>query len=133
MEKRRAADNVEQFHPKDEYEGYFSPCKMPSKLYKTLKSPAAKKKDYLFGRINVETMLFNASADLCAAIRPILEVLSELTKIDPAIVKVLSKNFKIDVGLLKNLLGHGIIGIFSANIKISRGPREIYSKTFCKT
>ena len=34
---------VEQFHPKDEYEGYFSPCKMPSKLYKTLKSPAAKK------------------------------------------------------------------------------------------
>ena len=103
---------------------------MPKKLYKTLKTPAAKKKDYLFSRYIVEQLLYNASADLCAAIRPIVEVLSVLTTLDFSSDKVLAKVMekvmkKLNVSRLKNLLGHGILGICSANIKISRGRREL--------
>ena len=75
---------------------------MLTKLYRTLKTPASKKKDDLFSRINVKTskkkddlfsrinvktMSYNASADLCATIPPILEVLSVLTSLSSLEIK----------------------------------------------
>ena len=103
---------VERFHPKEDYDPFLLPVSMPTKLYKSLKSPAARKKDYLFNRFELERFLYNANADLCAALRPFLEVLSALTAMKGC-------------GNLKNLLGHGIMGICSANIRISRGRREL--------
>ena len=73
-------------------------AKCPKNLYKRLKTPAAKKKDYLFTRILVELLMYNASADLCAAICPILKVLPVRTSLDPVLVKKL----KLNVIILKN-------------------------------
>ena len=51
---------------------------MPKKVYKAIKAPSVKQKDYLFNRSNAEKDLFNASSDLCASFRPLIEALSLL-------------------------------------------------------
>ena len=77
---------MDQFYS-NEYNAYLIPSKMLTKLYRTLKTPASKKKDDLISRINVKTMSYNASADLCATIPPILEVLSVLTSLSSVEIK----------------------------------------------
>ena len=72
---------LDKFHPAEEYDQYLLPVKMPTKLYKSLKSPAAKKKDYLFSRLEVERQLFNANYDLCTALRPLIEAYSAVSSL----------------------------------------------------
>ena len=103
---------IEKYHTNEEFDSYLLPVKMPTKLYKSLKSPAAKKKDYLFNRQEAEKHLYNANYDLCTALRPLIEAISQLSDVP-------------NCGFIKNLLGHTIMGILSANIKISRGRREV--------
>ena len=106
---------IDRFHPSEELEPLFNPVKMPKKLYKAITAPSVKKKDYLFNRGNAEKDLFYASSDLCTSLRPLTEALSLLDD-------------KPDCKEIKNLIGEGIIGICSANIRISRGRREISRK-----
>ena len=103
---------LDKFHPPAEYDQFLNPVKMPKKLYHAIKAPSIKKKDYLFSRSNAEKELFNASSDLCSSLHPFIEAVSLLDDIPN------SSN-------IKNLLGQGIIGVCSANIRISRGRREV--------
>ena len=103
---------IETFHGEEVYDKDLLPVQMPKRLYKALISPVTKKRDYLFNRHEVEKNLFYASADVCAAIRPLLEALSLLDD-------------KGGCSKEKNLIGQGIMGMLSANIKISRGRREV--------
>ena len=113
---------IKRFHPSEELDPYFSPVKLPTKLYKTLKSPAAKKKDFLFNRHDVEKHLYNANLDLCTSLRPLIEVFCMILAMKPS--KKDSKATK-EMSTMKNLIGLCIKGICSANIKISRGRREL--------
>ena len=88
---------------------------MPKKLYKAIKAPSLKQKDFLFNRSSAEKDLFNASADLCASLRPFIEAINLLDDKDGC-------------GEIKNLIGVGMMGVFSANKKISKGRREIGRK-----
>ena len=106
---------VEKFHPEEKFDHLLTPVKMPKKLYKAIKTPSVKQKDYLFNRLNAEKDLFNASSDLCASLRPLIEAVSLLDDKDGC-------------GDIKNLIGVGMMGIFSANKKISKGRREIGRK-----
>ena len=103
---------VEKYHPEEKCDAIFLPVKMPTKLYKAFKSPATKKRDYLLNRIEVEKNLFYASSDLCTALRPLVEALSLLDD-------------KEDCGHIKHVVGLGLMGVFSANVRISRGRREL--------
>ena len=103
---------VEKFHPFEKYDHLLNPVKMPKKLYKAIRSPYIKQKDYLFNRSNTEKDLYNASSDLCTSLRPFIEALDLLDD-------------RQDCGHIKNLIGQGMMGIFSANKKISRARREI--------
>ena len=106
---------VDKFHPEEKYDHLLNPVKMPKKLYKAIKAPSVKQKDYLFNRSNTEKDLFNASSDLCASLRPLIEAVSLLDD-------------KAGCGNIKNLIGTSMMGIFSANKKISRGRRELGRK-----
>ena len=106
---------VDKFHPEEKFDHLLSPVKMPKKLYKAIKAPSAKLKDYLFNRTTAEKDLFNASSDLCASLRPLIEAVSLLDDKDCC-------------GDIKKLIGTSMMGIFSANKKISRGRREIGRK-----
>ena len=110
LEERKKV--VDTFHGEEVYDKDLLPVKMPQKLYKALKSPVTKKRDYLFNRHEVEKNLYYASSDICAAIRPLLEALSLLDD-------------RCDCSSEKNLIGQGIMGMLSANIRISRGRREV--------
>ena len=88
---------------------------MPPKLHKSLKSKITKRKDYLLNRELAEKNLFYASSDLCTALRPFTEAISKLDDIQGS-------------GDIKNLIGLGIRGIFSANIGISKARRELGRK-----
>ena len=103
---------VEKFQAKEEYDHLFLPVKMPSKLYKAMKSSVTKKRDYLFNRQELERSLYNASADLCAAVKPLIEAVSLLDD-------------RPGCGDIKCLIGQGILGLLSSNIKISKGRREL--------
>ena len=103
---------LDQFHPLEKFDQLLSPVKMPKKLYKSVNSVHTKKKDYLFNRGAAEKELFNASSDLCASLRPLIEAISQLDDI-PGSASV------------KNLIGNGVLGIVSANLRVSRGRREI--------
>ena len=74
---------VDRFHAKAEYDEYLLPVKMPKKLYRALKSPVTKKRDYLLSRLEVERQLFNASYDLCIALRPLMEVFDLILAMPP--------------------------------------------------
>lgn len=103
---------LDQFHPLEKFDHLLSPVKMPKKLYKAVNSVSTKKKDYLFNRGAAEKELFHASSDLCASMRPLIEAISQLDDI-PGSASV------------KNLIGNGVLGIVSANLRVSRGRREI--------
>ena len=102
----------EKFHPIEDYDHLFKPVKMPNKLFKSIKAPSTKKKDYLLSRSEIEKDLFYASDDLCTSTRPLIEALSLLDDLP---------NCK----QIKNLIGQGLQGIFSANLRISKGRREV--------
>ena len=106
---------VDKFHPEEKYDHLLNPVKMPKKLYKAIKTPSVKQKDYLFNRSNAEKDLFNASSDLCASLRPLIEAVSLLDD-------------KPGCGEIKNLIGTSMLGIFSANKKISKGRRDLGRK-----
>ena len=106
---------VEKFHPEEKFDHLLNPVKMPKKLYKSIKAPSVKQKYYLFNHRNAEKYQFNASSDLCASLRPLIEAVSLLDD-------------KAGCGGIKNLIGLGMMGIFSANKKISKGCREIGHK-----
>ena len=106
---------TDKYHPPEEYDHLLSPVKMPKKLYQAIKSPSIKKKDFLFNRSAAEKELFYASTDLCTSLRPLIEAISLLDD-------------KPGCSDIKHIIGQGIIGIFSANIRISRGRREISRK-----
>lgn len=103
---------AEKFHAPENFDSLLLPVKMPSKLYKAIKAPATKKRDYLLNRQEVEKNLFNSSADLCASLRPLLEAICILDD-------------RHDCKDVKHLVGLGIMGLLSANIKISRSRREV--------
>ena len=109
----------EKFHGKEEYDELLLPPKMHKKIYKAIKAPATKKKDFLFNRQEVEKNLYNASSDLCSSIRPLIEAISLLDGMPEG-------------KEIKNLVGQGLQGIFSANIKISRSRREV-GRRFVRT
>ena len=106
---------VERFNAKEEYDEFLLPVKLPRKLYRALKSPVTKKRDYLLSRLEIERQLFNANFDLCVALRPIMEVFDLVSAMPQNAV---TKN-------IKNLIGYSIMAICSANLKISRGRREV--------
>ena len=106
---------VDRFNAKAEYDEFLLPVKMPKKLYRALKSPVTKKRDYLLSRLEVERQLFNASFDLCIALRPLMEVFDLVLAMPP---NASTKN-------IKNLIGYSIMAVCSANLKISRGRREV--------
>ena len=56
--------------------------------------------------------MYNASSDLCTAIRPLIEAVSQLDD-------------KEGCAPIKHLIGLGLMGILSSNIKISKGRREL--------
>ena len=103
---------IEKYHPLENYDHLLSPVKMPKKLYQAVKSYSTKKKDYLFNRSSAEKELFFASSDLCASLRPFIEAISQLDDIPGATS-------------IKALVGKGVLGVLSANLRISRGRREI--------
>ena len=96
----------------EEFDHLLLPVKMSSKLYKAMKSSVTKKRDYLMNRQDIEKNLYNASSDLCTAIRPLIEAVSLLED-------------KEGCGAIKHLIGLGLMGIISSNLKISRGRREL--------
>ena len=102
----------EKFHPIEDYDHFFNPVKMPPKLYKSTKSVFTKKNDYLLNRAEIEKELYYASDELCTSSRPLIEALSLLDDLP---------NCK----QIKNLIGQGLQGIFSANKRISKGRREV--------
>ena len=106
---------MDRFNAKAEYDEFLLPVKMPKKLYRALKSPVTKKRDYLLSRLEVERQLFNASFDLCIALRPLMEVFDLVLAMPP---NASTKN-------IKNLIGYCIMAVCSANLKISRGRREV--------
>ena len=103
---------IDSFHPTEQVESLLLPAKMPSKLYKAIKAPAAKRRDYLLNRQDIEKNLYNASSDLCAGLRPLVEAISLLDD-------------RVDCKNIKFLIGQGIMGALSANLKISRSRREV--------
>ena len=105
----------EKFNPIEEYDPLLLPVNMPSKMHKALKSKATKRKDFLLNRELAEKNLFYASSDLCTAIRPLTEAISKLDD-TPGCSDI------------KNLIGLGLRGIFSANIGISKTRRELGRK-----
>ena len=103
---------LDKYHATEDLDEFLLPVGMPPKLLAALKSPAAKKKDYLFNRRLVETDLYGASSDICTSLRLLLEVYSQVAALP-------------DSGAIRSALGHSIMGLCSANLKITRGRREV--------
>ena len=102
----------DRFNAAEEFDSLLLPSDMPLKLFKALKSPVTKKRDYLLHRQDIEKYLYYASSDLCAGLRPLIEAFTQLDAMG-------------GMGELKNLVGQGVLCMMSANLRISRGRREV--------
>ena len=103
---------MKKFVPEPKYAHLFEAVHMPPDIISAMKDKRTVQADYLFNRYTAETYFYNSNLDLTTCFRPLLEVISNLTR---------SPEHEND----RYLLGRVFQGMVSSTVKLSRGRREL--------
>ena len=96
----------ESYTPKEDMQEFFTPPKMPLRLYKALSKMRGK------NALKTEQALYSAQSEIFIVTKPIIEALKELKPLGPQVSKS------------RELLSISLHGYFSVSLKISKARRS---------